>query len=121
MALRPVGYASVAVFALWAPFVLSGFLPAIASQPQALVTCQALLVRRSELTERRDAARAEMERDVDLALHSVPGQTLDAVGEREAAAYIERIHERWRASDVQSIRALTDIDEALQVNACRRP
>ena len=119
MALRPVTYASVALFALWVCFVLSFCLPAVASPTQ--VTCQALLARSSELTGRRDAARAEMERDVDLALHSVPGQTLDAVGEREAAAYIQRIHERWRASDVQSVRALTEIGLALRVNACRRP
>lgn len=119
--MRPVDYASVAFFALWVSFGPIRCLPAVASQPQALVACQALLARNSEMTERRDAARAEMERDVDLGLHSVPGQTLDAVGEREAAAYIERIRERWRASDVQSVRALTEIGEALEMNACRRP
>jgi hypothetical protein len=106
--------------ALWATLlVLSGCGCHDQLHEKALVTCQDLLERRVEATERRDAVRMQMQDDVYLGLHSVPGQTFDAVGQREAAAYVERVRERWLADDTQLDRTLIEINAELHAYSCQ--
>ncbi len=81
--------------------------------------CNSLKTRHMELLTQRDAARTAMERDVDLGRHSVPGQTFDAVGKRNAEAYVDRIRDRWHSDDAKMARAVADIDATLAAKGCR--
>lgn len=81
--------------------------------------CDDLVARRSALIAKREAMRVEMEHDVDLALHSVPGQSLDAAGLRDAEAYLQRVRERWRTEDARITQALSGSAAALRAHACR--
>ena len=111
-------HSSVAVFFTAAVLGSCGSHQDSASHTPSL--CEELITTRSDLKRRRALALEQMERDVDLGLHGIPGQTLDAVETRDADAYVRRVRERWREDDARLASALTEADATLQAKGCRQ-
>ena len=98
--------------------VLSGCEPTQRWHSNPSGVCGSLTEQRIELSFQRSAALKAMEHDVNLGLHSVPGQTLNSVGLREAEAYVQRVRDRWNKEDAQIARRIVDLDASLNSSRC---